>query len=145
MVRERLASGDPRVYLTELFAELPPDDQESRLTLDAQVREALWRERARLHLPPLTADAALDELARSGAIELQRRDARELPDAAARALALRRSLAAADAFVASAPEDAGRSRNLRDPRFRRVGVGVVEGASRRFGAGRLFIAVVYTD
>ena len=33
---------------------------------------------------PLTADAALEELARTGAIELQRRDARELPDALAR-------------------------------------------------------------
>ncbi len=56
-----------------------------------------------------------------------------------------RRLAAADGFVASAPGEATRSRNLPDARFRRVGVGVVEGSSRRFGAARLFIAVVYTD
>jgi hypothetical protein len=50
-----------------------------------------------------------------------------------------------DVFVASDPGEAVRSANLRDRRFRRVGVGVAEGDSRRFGAGRLFVAVVYTD
>jgi uncharacterized protein YkwD len=143
--RERLPSGDPRVYLTEILITPPEDAAASRLTLDGRVREALWYERARLKLPPLTEDAALDELASEGANELRRRDARELPELTPRALALRRALAAADAFVASAPREATRSQNLRDARFRRVGVGVVEGSSRRFGAGRLFIAVVYTD
>jgi hypothetical protein len=47
--------------------------------------------------------------------------------------------------VASAPAEALRSRNLPDPRFRRVGVGVATGDSRRYGARRLWIAVVYTD
>lgn len=145
VVREILASGDPRVYLTEILIQPGEDADASPLTLDARVREALWKERARLHLPPLTADAALDEVARQGAGELRSRDARAVPDLASRALALRRGLAASDAFVASAPGEATRSRNLRDARFRRVGVGVVEGSSRRFGAGRLFIALVFTD
>jgi uncharacterized protein YkwD len=144
IARERSSAGDARVYLTEIFVE-PVEPDEGPLTLDARIREALWQERARLGLPPLTADAALDELARDGAAELRSRDARELPALADRALSLRRTLAAVDVFVASVPREAARSRNLEDRRFRRVGVGVVEGASRRFGAGRLFIAVIYTD
>jgi len=144
LARDRLPTGESRVYLTEILVE-PADRDEGPLTLDARVREALWQERARLGLPPLTADEALDELARDAAAELLRRDARELPDLAERALGLRRGLAAADAFVATSPHEATRSQNLKDRRFRRVGVAVVEGASPRYGAGRLFIAVVYTD
>lgn len=143
--REALPSGNPLVYLTEILVQPADDGGTSQLSLDGRVREALWKERARLKLPPLTSDAALDELALEGAQELRRRDARELPDLAPRALAVHRGLAAADGFVASEPREATRSRNLSDGRFRRVGVGVVEGSSRRFGAGRLFIAVVYTD
>ncbi len=109
------------------------------------MREALWRERARLNQPPLTADDALDALAAEAADGMRARDATEPGDLDAQALELRRTLAAVDVFVASAPEDAIRSANLRDRRFRRVGVGVATGDSRRFGAGRLFIAVVYTD
>lgn len=143
--REALPSGGVRVYLTEILIQPQEDAEASRLTPDGRVREELWKERARLKLPPLTADAALDELAREGARELLRRDARELPDLAPRALALGRSLAVSDGFVVGAPREAARSRSLQDARYRRVGVGVVEGSSRRFGAGRLFIAVVYTD
>jgi uncharacterized protein YkwD len=143
--RQRLPSGDPLVYLTEILVEPPDDAEAGRLTPEGRVREALWNERARLKLPPLLADAALDELAREGAKELRRRDARELPDLTRGALALGRGLAAADGFVANAPQETTRSRNLPDARFRRVGVGVVEGSSRRFGPARLFIAVVYTD
>lgn len=145
IAREVLSSGDPRVYLTEIFVEPAEDALGGPLTPEARVRVALWNERARLGLPPLTADAALDELAREGADELRRRDAKEAPDLAPRAFALRRTLAAVDAFVASAPGEAARSQNLRDARFHRVGVGVIEASSPRFGAGRLFIAVVYTD
>jgi uncharacterized protein YkwD len=145
VAREILPSGDPRIYLTEIFVQPAGDPDDARIGPEVRVREALWRERERLGLPPLTADAVLDELAAQGADELRRRDARELPDLAPRALELKRALAAADGFVASATEEVTRSKNLRDRRFRRVGVGVVEGSSRRFGAGRLFIAVIYTD
>jgi hypothetical protein len=47
--------------------------------------------------------------------------------------------------VASDPAEAIRSRNLPEGRFRRVGVGVAEGDGGRFGAGRLWIVVLYTD
>jgi uncharacterized protein YkwD len=145
IARSRLPSGDATVYLTEIFVAPPEGGGEGRLTVDASVREALWRERARHALPPLTADPALDALARDAAARMLARDDTEPDDLGERALALRRELAAVDVFVATAPAEAVRSTNLRDPRFARVGVGVASGGSRRFGAGRLWIAVVYTD
>jgi uncharacterized protein YkwD len=146
IARAPLPSGGVAVYLTEVFLEPPDDGADSPLTPEARVREALWRERARRGLPPLTADAPLDAIARDAALALRAADAAEPPgDAGARALALRRDLAAVDVFVASAPDEATRSANLADARLRRVGVGVATGDSRRFGAGRFWIAVVYTD
>jgi uncharacterized protein YkwD len=136
------ASG---AYLTELFVQ-PAAADDGFLTLDARVREVLWSERARRGLAPLTADPFLEEIARAGAVALRDADAdpRRRPDLAAEALA-RRQLAAEDLYVATSPDEARRSSNLPDGRYRRVGVGVVQATSRRFGPGRLFIAVVYSD
>ncbi|WP_248356419.1 CAP domain-containing protein [Anaeromyxobacter oryzae] len=145
IARGQLPSGGPAVYLTEILVEPPDDGADSPLRPAARIRDALWRERARLGQAPLTADDALDALAAAAAEDMRARDATDPGDLDARALALRRTLAAVDVFVASAPEDAVRSANLRDRRFRRVGVGVATGDSRRFGPGRLFIAVIYTD
>lgn len=145
IARQKLPSGDEAVYLTELFVEPPDDGADSPLTADGRARVALWAERTRHGLPPLMADPALDALAREAAAAMRTRGVPEAPDLADRALALRRDLAAADVFVASAPSEAVRSSNVRDRRFRRVGVGVSSGDSRRFGAGRFWIAVVYTD
>jgi uncharacterized protein YkwD len=145
IARARRSSGDEIVYLTELFVEPPQDGGDSRLTPDARVREAIWRERARLGLPPLTSDAPLDALARDAAAAMRARDETEADGLGERALRLGRKLAAVDVFVASAPDEAVRSANLRDARFGRVGVGLASGDSRRFGTGRLWIAVVYTD
>jgi hypothetical protein len=47
--------------------------------------------------------------------------------------------------VAARAADVSRSKNVSDPRFGRAGVGVAMGESGRYGAGLLFIAVVYTD
>ena len=145
IARARLPSGDPSVYLTEILVEPTDDGAASPLTPDARVREALWRERARLGLAPLTADAALDALAREAAERMRTRDEPETDGLADRALGLRRQLAAVDVFVAGGPDDAVRSANVKDARFARVGVGVVPGDSARFGKARLWIAVVYTD
>ena len=145
IARARLPSGDATVYLTEILVRPPDDGTSSRLTPDARVREALWRERARAGLPPLTADPALDALARDAAAAMRRRDETETDGLADRALALRRRLAAVDVFVAGGPDDATRSANVRDRRFARVGVGVVAGDSARYGTARLWIAVLYTD
>jgi uncharacterized protein YkwD len=145
IARAPLPSGDAVVYLTEILVAPADEVRESRLTPEARVREALWAERAGAGAAPLLSDAALDALAREAAREMQRRDDTDPGTLGDRALALRRRLAAVDVFVASAPSEAVRSTNVRDRRFRRVGVGVATGDSRRFGAGRLWIAVVYTD
>jgi uncharacterized protein YkwD len=146
IARARLPSGDPTVYLTEVLVGPVDDGAESRLTPDGRAREAIWRERARLALPPLTADPALEALAREAAVALHARDDTDPPpDLGARALALRRGLAAVDVFVASGPGEVTASSNLRDARFKRVGVGIASGDSGRYGAARLFVVVVYTD
>jgi uncharacterized protein YkwD len=144
-VRGRAPSGAEVVYLTEIFVEPAGDLGQGPLTPDAQVREALWRERARLGQPPLTADVALEQLAREAAASMRARDATDADGVEERALAAGRRLAAVDVFVGSRPDDATRSTNLGDARFHRVGVGVATGDSARYGAQRLWIAVLYTD
>jgi len=145
IARGALSTGDPIVYLTEIFVEAPDDGSGSTLTPAARVREALWAERARLGAPPLTQDARLDELAAEAVRAMRAADEPSRGDVGDRALAAGRRVAAVDVFVASGPDEATRSRNLPDARFRRVGVGVASGDSERFGAGRVWIAVVYTD
>jgi len=145
LARGALPTGERTIYLTEILIEPPVDLQSDRLTPDARVREALWRERERRALPALTNDPSLESLARAAALSMRAEDRGELDGLAAGALRLGRSIAASDAFIAASPGEAVRSRNLADRRFTRVGVGVVVGDSRRFGPARLFIAVVYTD
>jgi uncharacterized protein YkwD len=145
IARARTPSGREAVYLAEILIEPPDDGKESPLTPDARVREALWREREKLKLTPLVADPALDDVAREAAAGMRARDDTDAEGAAQRALALRRKIAAVDVFVGTGPLDAIRSTNLKDARFRRVGVGVAAGDSARFGKGRVWIAVVYTD
>jgi uncharacterized protein YkwD len=141
------AGGRPVVYLTEIFVE-PPSAREpgAQAPSELRVREILWSERARARQAPLTADARLDALAREAAERMRRAGSPEAgEDLAQRALGLGRKISAVDVFVASRGDDAARSANVRDGRFRRVGVGVAVGDSARFGVGRLFIAVVFTD
>lgn len=145
IARGTLPTGEPVVYLTEILVAPPAGAEGDRLTPDARVREALWTERARRGLPPLTNDLSLEALARTAALEMRARDSGEVDGLAAGALAMGRDLAAADAFIARTPDEALRSRNLTDERFRRVGVGVATGNSRRFGTARLFIAVLYSN
>jgi len=87
----------------------------------------------------------LDDLAGRAARAMLRRDDPEPGRVAEEALALGRRDAGADAFVGASPDAAASSGSLRDARYRRVGVGVAFGDSRRFGAGLLWIAVIYTD
>jgi uncharacterized protein YkwD len=133
------------VYLTEVFLLPVEDGSDDRMTPEARVREAIWRERARLQASPMVSDPSLDALAREAAREMLRDGEPEGERLGAHALRLGRKLAAVDAFVATKPSDAARSKNLPDRRFRRVGVGVAIGDSARYGNGLLWIAVVYTD
>jgi uncharacterized protein YkwD len=145
IARGRLLTGEPVVYLTELFLAPVADGSADRMTPEARVREALWRERERAGGPPLASDPALDALARTAAREMLRSGEPGAGHLGDEALGLGRKMSAVDAFVASSPADAVRSRNLPDRRLRRVGVGVTVGDSARYGAGLLWIAVVYTD
>jgi uncharacterized protein YkwD len=145
VARGKLPSGDPIVYLTQILIAPVEDGSDDHLTPEARVREALWRARASAGAPPLVADAALDAIARDAARAMQRRGEPGAADVPGRALALRRTRAAADAFVAARAADATRSSNLADARWRRAGVGVVVGDSPRYGAGMLWIVVVYSD
>jgi uncharacterized protein YkwD len=145
IARGALPTGERIVYLTEILLEPPADLVADRLTPDARAREALWGERARRSLPPLTSDPALEALAREAALAMRARDRGEVGGLAEGALRLGRALAAADTFIASSPAEAVRSQNVTDPRFRRVGVWIAAGDSRRFGPARLYIAVVYSD
>jgi uncharacterized protein YkwD len=145
IARGSLAGGEQVVYLTELFTTVAGDPGQDPLTPEARVREAIWRERARLGAPPLAADSRLDELARSTVNEMIRRgdpDPGNLPD---RAISAGHKFAAADAFITGKPTDAARSRNVGDTRFNRVGVSVRIGDDARFDGGLFWIAVIYTD
>ncbi len=145
IARARLPEGEPVVYLTEVFVEPLEDGSESRLSPEGRVKEAIWRERARLGRPPLLQDVRLDELAREAVRSMLQRGDPDPGDLGERALRLGRGLAAVDAFVTPTPEGTVRSANLADPRYRRVGVAAAPGDSPRYGAGLLWIAVVYTD
>ncbi len=145
IARGALATGEPVVYLTELFTAVAGDPGQDPLTPEARVREVLWRERARLGAPPLAADPRLDELARASVREMLQRGEPDPRDVPQRALATGRRTAAADAFVTAKPADAARSRNLADRSFNRVGVSVAIGREGRDGAGLLWIVVIYTD
>jgi len=147
-----IPGGQPVTYLTQILVEPVDEGERSARSPEGRAQEAIAAERARHGLPPLAAEATLDALARETAREMLRRGDPDPGDLAARALALRSgrdgrsgTKAAADAFVAGSPLDAARSRNVADPRFRRVGVGVARGDSARFGVGLYWIAVVYAE
>ncbi len=145
IARGPLPGGASGVYLTEIFVEPAGAATEGRLAPEGLVKEALWRERARLGRPSLLSDPRLDELAREAARRMLEQDSPSGEPLARRARELGRKVTAVDAFVSAFPADAARSSNLGDAQFRRVGVGVAVGDSPRFGAGRLWIAVIYTN
>jgi uncharacterized protein YkwD len=144
IARGRSPTGEPIVYVTEMFVAAVPDSAD-RFTPDERVRRALWDERARAGAPPLLSDPALDALARDAARDMLRAGAPGESSLGEAALRLGRRVSAVDAFVSSSPGDAVQSRNVRDAGLRRVGVGVAQGDSPRYGAGVFWIAVVYTD
>ena len=145
LARGRLSSGAPVDYLAQLLVEPVDDASESRLRPEELVREALWRERARSGRTPLLADPVLDTLAARAARAMLRAGAPGAAGLPEEALARGRSEAAADVYVAASPSGATRSRNVGDARFHRVGVGVAVGDSPRYGAGLLWIVVLYSD
>lgn len=144
-VARRLGGDNPAVYLTELFVQPVDDSSDSRLRPESRVREVLWRERDRRGKPALLSDPLLDELAGRAARAMLRADNPALSGFDDEALRLGRKIAAIDALVTSSPGQVSQSNNVGDKRLRRVGVGVAIGDSVSYGAGLLWIAVIYTD
>jgi uncharacterized protein YkwD len=145
IARGALPGGERIVYVTELMVEPVRSGDGDRVPPRARVLEALQRARARAGAPALDADPALDALALGAARAMLRNGEPAAMGLADAALDRGRRVAAADAFVATRPGEAARSRHVTDPRYGRVGVGVLVGDSPRFGSGLLWIAVVYTD
>jgi len=53
------------------------------------------------------------------------------------------SSAVAELYVASAPEEVGSSKNLSERKWTRIGVGALYASSRHYGAGRLWVLLLY--
>lgn len=148
LARGTLPSGEAIVYLTEIFVQPPRSASRADAASATSRLHALLRSRlAAQDRPVLARDPELDELAAEAARHMVRRGTLEVPpDVNAEALQLPgRNVVAVEAFVGSDVGDAARSRNLRDPRYRRVGVGTATGDSARYGAQRLWMVLVFTD
>lgn len=145
IARGALPGGERIVYLTEVMVEPVRSGGGDRVAPRVRILEALQQARARAGAPALAGDPALDALALRAARAMLRNGEPAAAGLADAALDRGRRVAAADAFVATRPGEAARSRHVSDPRYARVGIGVVVGDSPRFGSGLLWIAVVYTD
>jgi uncharacterized protein YkwD len=145
LARGKLAGGGPSVFLTEILVEPVDDSSDSRLRPETRVKEVIWAERQRLGQPALLSDPTLDDLAARAARAMLKTGPPGSGAWTEEAMGLGRHLAAMDSFVTSSPTSAARSHNLGDPRLHRVGVGVAIGDDPRYGAGQLWIAVIYTD
>ncbi|MCE9670270.1 CAP domain-containing protein [Myxococcus stipitatus] len=140
--------GRNEAIVTEVFTASSPaaaDPENPRQ--DAYDSLARWRTAKKL--PPLARSAALEALAQAharraleldqpaaqpGESPLHERVFQVLPDA---------GTAAVDFFVVSDPSTLPESRSVTDATNNRVGVGVVRGDSRRFGAKQYWVAVIY--
>ncbi len=136
--------GSEGVYLTEVLA--APIEQ-SR-DPEGEVARLLQQKRRSLGLKPLARDARLDAIASrevralaSGG-ELSRDLQRQVVDEALRSQPRLRS-AIAEAFVGSGASATGSSPNLASPAWTRLGVGAIYASSDTYGAGRLWVLLLY--
>jgi uncharacterized protein YkwD len=141
-VRGPSPDGGEGVYLTEVLAAPVVSSNDPA----ADVAKLLVSERRKRGLPELARDAALDKVASSevrfaagtGALKLQ-------GDAAGKALEQIPGLesAVAELFVGTAPDEAARSKNLGDARWKYVGVAATYASSKTYGPGRLWVVLLY--
>src|SRR5437868_3687784 len=112
----------------------------------AEVARFIAAERKRRGLPPLQRDPALDGVADQEVRVTAEADQMKL-DRALAGRALQRteglSSAVAELYVASAPEEVGSSKNLSERKWTRIGVGALYASSRHYGAGRLWVLLLY--
>lgn len=136
-----------RTWVTEIVAQPAGGDGGDP---SGAVRDALRRARELAGATPLLGDSHLDALATLAArtmafnddVQAMTVNGKPLRDAALDGGA---DVAAAEAIVGSAPADVERASGGQDTRWRRVGVGAVWASSKRYGAGRLWIALVYAS
>ncbi|HWE25408.1 MAG TPA: CAP domain-containing protein [Myxococcales bacterium] len=136
--------GAEGVYLTEVLAapiEQSPDPQ-------GEVARLLQQKRRTLRLAPLIRDPGLDALATKqvralvSAGELSTRLQRDVVEEALRRQPHLRG-AVAEAFVGSGARATDASRNVADREWTKLGVGAVYANSDVYGAGRLWVLLVY--
>ena len=136
--------GGEEVYLTEVLA-LPIEQSTDP---EGEVARLLQDKRRKLRLAPLTRDPGLDALATQqvralvSAGELSPRVQRTLVEEALRSQPRLRG-AVAEAFVGSGTRATDASRNVAEREWTRFGVGAVYANSDVYGAGRLWVLLVY--
>jgi uncharacterized protein YkwD len=136
--------GAESVYLTEVLA--APIEQAA--DPEGEVASILQRKRRALGLAPLARDRALDVLAAqkvralASEGELSPTFQRSVVDEALRAQPRLRS-AVAEAFVGSGAQATETSRNVAERNWTRLGVGAIYANSEAYGAGRLWVLLVY--
>ena len=136
------ADGVEGVYLTEVFTAPIVGSSDPA----GDVARFIATEREKRGLPPLRRDARLDRVAtreiRATALADQMKLDRNL---AVRALSESRDLrtAVAELYVATAPEEIGTSRNLAERKWTRIGVGALYAGSAQYGAGMLWVLLLY--
>jgi uncharacterized protein YkwD len=141
-VRGTSPDGGDSVYLTEILA-APIGSKDPR----ADVLRLLSSEREKHRLHPLESDPILDAIALGEvrSISLGGVGMHGHGVATQRALAEDVDLhsAAADLVVATAAEEAITSKNVLEPAWTRVGVGAIYASSKEYGAGRLWVLILY--
>jgi uncharacterized protein YkwD len=136
--------GADGVYLTEVLAA----PIETSRDPEGEVARLLQEKRRSAGLKPLARDSRLDAIAAREVRELASRGdlSRDLQRAVVdEALKSRMRLrsAVAEAYVGSGPGATGSSPNAVSPAWTRVGVGAVYATSEAYGAGRLWVLLVY--
>ncbi len=141
-VRGPIEGGAEGVYLTEVLA--APVVASADPARDAM--QLVDAERKKRGLPQLRRDNALDEIARLEVGEAAHAGELKLSGAtAARALDKVPELqgAVAEIYIGGGPDVVANSKNIAEARWTRLGVGAVYASSKRFGAGRLWVVLLY--
>ncbi|MFY2559519.1 CAP domain-containing protein [Corallococcus terminator] len=148
IVLRQVAGGRSEATVTEVFTASSPSTADTQ-NPQQEAYDALARWRSAKKLPPLARSQALESLAlahanhalkldqpaaQPGEAPLHERVFQVLPDA---------GTASVDFFVVSDPASLPESRSVTEATNNRVGVGVVRGDSKRFGARQYWVAVIY--
>ena len=136
------SDGGEAVYLTELLAAPVLKSADPA----REVVQQIEAERKRRHLPALQRDLSLDRIAQhEAASAAQGGEAKLSGETAGRALSAVPALqsAIAELFVGGGPDVVAASKNLAEPRWTRLGAGAVYAGSKAWGAGSLWVVLLY--